>query len=100
MLWRTVGALLVGGCLALGCNGSAPKGWVTPRTPDGKPDMQGIWNFRTATPLERPPEFANQEFLRDEDVAATERRAAELLRTNRPDGLLMNTPPWWLDYGT
>jgi hypothetical protein len=80
--------------------GSAPKGWVTPRTPDGKPDLQGIWNFRSATPLERPPEFANKEFLDDQDVAAAEQRAAELLRVNRPDGLLMNTPPWWLDYGT
>jgi len=83
-----------------GGKGSAPKGWVTPRTPDGRPDLQGIWNFRTATPLERPPEFANQEFLNEQDVAVTEQRAAGLLRANRPDGLLMNTPPWWLDYGT
>ena len=24
------------------------------RTPFGQPDMQGVWDFRTITPLERP----------------------------------------------
>jgi len=32
---------------------AAPKSWVTPRTPEGHPDLQGVWDFRTATPLER-----------------------------------------------
>ena len=79
---------------------AAPKSWVTPRTPDGHPDLQGVWDFRTATPLERPPEFAEQEFLSDENVAAVERRAAERLQVQRPGDPLLNTPPWWLDYGT
>jgi hypothetical protein len=74
--------------------------WVMPRTPDGRPDLQGIWDFRTATPLARPPEFAGREFLSDEEVAAVEQRAAERLQVHRPDDLLMNTPPWWLDFGT
>jgi hypothetical protein len=78
----------------------APVAWVTPRTPDGKPDLQGIWNFRSPTPLERPAEFADKEFLSDADVAAVERRAAELHRVERSDGNFMNTPPWWLDSGT
>ena len=33
-------------------------------------------------------------------MAAVERRGAERLRVQGPDDLLMNTPPWWLDYGT
>src|SRR2546427_9559320 len=27
--------------------------WVVPRTPDGKPDLQGNWSNETQTPLER-----------------------------------------------
>ena len=46
---------------------AAARRWVTPRTADGQPDLQGIWNFRSATPLERPAEFAGQEFLSDEN---------------------------------
>ncbi len=29
-------------------------GWVVPRTPDGKPDLQGNWTNATITPIERP----------------------------------------------
>ena len=76
-------------------NTADPKRWVTP---DGHSDLQGVWNFRTATPLERPPEFADQEFLNDESVAAVERRAAERLRVQGPDDQILNTPPWWLEY--
>ena len=38
--------------------GQAParpaKPWTVPRTPDGKPDLQGNWSNETQTPLERP----------------------------------------------
>jgi hypothetical protein len=27
---------------------------TAPRTPDGQPDLQGLWDSRSATPLERP----------------------------------------------
>ena len=29
----------------------ADKSYTAPRTPDGKPDLQGVWDYRTATPL-------------------------------------------------
>ena len=46
----------------------APK-WSPPLTPDGKPDLQGVWLNQSATPLERPKELAGREFLTDEEVA-------------------------------
>ena len=52
-------------------------GATLPRTPDGKPDLQGVWTSGTLTDLERPEEYAGREFLSDEDVAAIERAAAE-----------------------
>ena len=42
----------------------------SPRTSWGQPDLQGVWDFRTATPLERPEELAGKEVLSDEEAAA------------------------------
>ena len=33
-----------------------------PRTPWGQPDLQGVWDFRTITPIERPEELGDQAF--------------------------------------
>ena len=58
------------------------SGLAAPRTSDGHPDLGGVWDFRTVTPVERPTEFADQEFLSDEEVAAY---AAERVRANNAD---------------
>ena len=50
---------------------------TVPRTPDGKPDLQGVWTSGTLTDLERPEKYAGQAFLTEEDVAALELEAAE-----------------------
>ena len=55
---------------------------ATPRLPDGSPDLQGVWDFASVTPLQRPEEMAGKEFLTDEDVSALEAQAAA--RTDRP----------------
>jgi hypothetical protein len=54
------------------------KTWTTPRTPDGKPDLQGYWANNNATPLERPKELAGRATLTDEEVAAMKKKAHEL----------------------
>lgn len=46
------------------------------RTPWGDPDLQGVWNFSTPTPLERPAEFAGREVLTDAEIAALADEAA------------------------
>ena len=50
----------------------AARGWTVPRTPDGKPDLQGLWTNATVTPLERPD--GAKEFATPEELAALEKR--------------------------
>ena len=43
-----------------------------PRTGWGAPDLQGVWDFRTLTPLERPEELGDKAFLTPEEAAQRE----------------------------
>ena len=45
------------------------------RTSWGDPDLQGIWDYRTITPLERPRELNGREFYTEEEAAKLEGRA-------------------------
>jgi hypothetical protein len=56
----------------------AKPAWKAPRTPDGHPDLQGVWANNNATPMERPKELAGRAFLTDDEVAAMKKKAAEL----------------------
>ena len=53
------------------------KAYAPPRTAWGDPDLQGIFTNATVTPLERPAEFAEKEFLTDKEVAEWEAFAAK-----------------------
>ena len=50
---------------------------MLPRTLWGDPDLQGIWNFSTATPMERPEELAGKDTLTEEEAAEYEQQIAE-----------------------
>jgi hypothetical protein len=52
------------------------KRWTPPRTPDGQPDLQGVWANNNITPLQRPPQWAGKQFLTDEEVAVLKKAAA------------------------
>ena len=87
--WFTAAAL------GLAMLAAAQPSWAPPRTPDGRPDLQGIWYFGSATSLERPKEFAGKPVLTAEEAAAFERREADrIARTQTVHA------PEWLDYGT
>ena len=52
--------------------------WELPRTVDGHPDLQGVWENNTITPVERPELFGDKKFLTDEDVEFLNQRIAEI----------------------
>jgi hypothetical protein len=51
--------------------------YVAPRTEWGQPDLQGIWNFNSNTPMERPDRFGTQEFLTPEEAEQDRLRQEE-----------------------
>jgi hypothetical protein len=102
VLWLAVVALPVPATAQPAAAAAGNAGWAVPRTPDGQPDLQGVWDYRTATPLERPAQFAGKEFLTDQEIADYERRAAARDDGRPPDDARSDPsvhPPWWLDYG-
>jgi hypothetical protein len=46
-----------------GTSAQDPAAHAVPKTSWGEPDLQGIWTDETATPLQRSPKYANQEFF-------------------------------------
>ena len=61
--------LLAAGPVGAQTPGSEAERWTAPRTPAGRPDLQGIWTTQTFTPLQRPDRFAGKEFLTEEEAA-------------------------------
>ncbi len=53
---------------------------AVPRTPWDHPDLQGIWDFRTLTPLERPHELDGRAFFTDAEAADFEARLLQRWR--------------------
>ena len=78
--------------------------WQAPRTADGRPDLQGVWDFRSLTPLERPEALSDQDVFTAEEAAQfTEERLAALDKDQPgPDGripLSGGYNDFWWDYG-
>lgn len=54
------------------------------KTPDGQPDLQGVWTNATLTPFERPDRLANKATLTEGEAAQIEKQAAAARATERP----------------
>ncbi|HVX57888.1 MAG TPA: hypothetical protein VHA37_09250, partial [Candidatus Saccharimonadales bacterium] len=64
----------------------APKGWTMPRTPDGEPDLQGMYTNASLTPQQRPADLAGKAFFTKEEAAAWKTRALAAQNRDRRDG--------------
>ena len=61
---------------------SAAKAWTMPRTPDGQPDLQGVYSNAQTVPVARPANLGSKEFYTEADRTATAQAAAA--RAARP----------------
>ena len=64
---------------------AASAAYSLPRTSWGDPDLQGVWDYRTITPLERRQEFGDRAFYTEDEIAQLEGRAARRM-DQPPDG--------------
>lgn len=108
---QTVGMALVGAVWALGAGGAhaQTQGTAGPRTAWGAPDLQGVWDFRSLTPMERPEELSGDEVFSAEQAAAF--AADEIGRRSRDSdtsdraararqGDIIPYNDFWFDEGT
>ena len=54
----------------------AAEGYSPPRTEWGQADLQGVWNFSSNVPMQRPMHFGDREFMSAEEVDAMRARLA------------------------
>jgi len=66
---------------------TAGKTWTPPRTPDGVPDLSGVWTNNTVAPLQRAKELAGKEFYTEAELAAVQKREQERLAQDEAEGL-------------
>ncbi|ALO45723.1 hypothetical protein [Pseudohongiella spirulinae] len=74
------------GILVCGAGWAQQSDWQVPRTPEGQPDLQGVWANNSSTPLERPEFFGDRATLTAEEFQEL-RRQAEEIRASGGDAL-------------
>jgi hypothetical protein len=88
----TAFAVLIVAGLVIPASGQAPKPapaakkYTAPNTPWGDPDLQGVWNDATSTPLQRPANVGEKGVLTDEEAEEFQTSLAHDLSRDRRDG--------------
>src|SRR5262252_3858406 len=65
-------------CLSAHAAESATKPkFSVPKNEYGQPDLRGVWNFSSDTPLERPAQYRDREFLTADEAGRLHRQIEE-----------------------
>jgi len=77
----------------------------TPRTADGRPDLQGVWDFAQLTPLERPGAYGTKNEISEEEAEEFAQQRIETTHKDRRDGgaaadVERAYNDFWWDFGT
>ncbi len=73
-------------CFAALTGSAAGQTKTTLHTPDGKPELQGLWSFATITPMERPAALAGKEFFTEKEAVEYEKETRIRNDKDRRDG--------------
>ncbi|MCE2516124.1 MAG: hypothetical protein J4F37_14155, partial [Acidobacteria bacterium] len=94
-------AVLAIGWLAPGVVGAQAEAQDVPRLPWGAPDLQGVWDFRSLTPMQRPEELADREVFTAEQAANfAEETIRQRSRDNDTSDRVVPYNDFWFDEGT
>jgi hypothetical protein len=69
--------------IAIGVSALIAAGAEIPRTSDGRPDLSGVYDIATLTPLVRPSSLGDRLTLTDEEAAALAKKAAAIAAADR-----------------
>ena len=85
MVTAAIAAIAVGAVISVSVAPLSAQAPAVPvlKTPWGEPDLQGIWTDETATPFQRSPKYANQEFFSAAQRAELDKQRAALLGRDR-----------------
>jgi len=60
----------------LPCLAWSAEDYQVPKTEWGQPDLQGVWNFSSDIPMQRPAQYGEREYMTEEEIAEIRARRA------------------------
>jgi len=83
-------------------NTAPAKPYSVPHTPWGDPDLRGIWNNATSTPMQRPEKFGDKAVLAEDEAEQVEEELAKTQNRDNRDGgaeaqVIQGYNEFWMD---
>ena len=95
---RTLTACFVAALFAMSASAAGPETkYTAQRTKDGRPDLQGVWNFASGVPLQRPAKFADRKVFTKEEFDAQRAALANVLSMIATFSPVNNVGLDWID---